>query len=148
MYVIVHFFSFFFFSSRRRHTRCALVTGVRRVLFRSGGTTLGGRWAHSPNNESVAIGPARDLLLDKRDLGQTVLSRRAHDVPVIARHKLVSPEYGFQLRSISGGESEDDSDADAPVSRQGRNNKEIGSESRRRRGRQTVKLSEGGGHRN
>src|SRR3546814_3373831 len=27
----------FFFSSRRRHTRCALVTGVRRVLFRSGG---------------------------------------------------------------------------------------------------------------
>src|SRR3546814_9866935 len=30
LYVIV-----FFFSSRRRHTRCALVTGVRRVLFRS-----------------------------------------------------------------------------------------------------------------
>src|SRR3546814_1391352 len=26
---------FFVFSSRRRHTRCALVTGVRRVLFRS-----------------------------------------------------------------------------------------------------------------
>src|SRR3546814_13624722 len=25
----------FFFSSRRRHTICALVTGVRRVLFRS-----------------------------------------------------------------------------------------------------------------
>ncbi len=27
--------SFFFFSSRRRHTRWNLVTGVRRVLFRS-----------------------------------------------------------------------------------------------------------------
>src|SRR3546814_17557634 len=27
--------SFFFFSSRRRHTRCALVTGVQTVLFRS-----------------------------------------------------------------------------------------------------------------
>src|SRR3546814_5936774 len=27
----------FFFSSRRRHTSCALVTGVRRVLFRSVG---------------------------------------------------------------------------------------------------------------
>src|SRR3546814_7345446 len=27
----------FFFSSIRRHTRCALVTGVRRVLFRSPG---------------------------------------------------------------------------------------------------------------
>src|SRR3546814_5475059 len=25
----------FFFSSRRRHTRCALVTGVQRVLFRA-----------------------------------------------------------------------------------------------------------------
>src|SRR3546814_5956047 len=29
------FICFFFFASRRRHTRCALVTGVRRVLFRS-----------------------------------------------------------------------------------------------------------------
>src|SRR3546814_2218069 len=26
---------FFFFSIRRRHTSCAIVTGVRRVLFRS-----------------------------------------------------------------------------------------------------------------
>src|SRR3546814_1690383 len=26
---------FFFFSSRRRHTRCALVTGVQLLLFRS-----------------------------------------------------------------------------------------------------------------
>src|SRR3546814_8909692 len=31
---------FFFFSSRRRHTRCALVTGVRRVLFRSWATIV------------------------------------------------------------------------------------------------------------
>src|SRR3546814_8933374 len=31
-YVFGHFFCF---SSRRRHTRCALVTGVQRVLFRS-----------------------------------------------------------------------------------------------------------------
>src|SRR3546814_5375791 len=28
-YMIVVFYSFFFFSSRRRHTRCALVTGVQ-----------------------------------------------------------------------------------------------------------------------
>src|SRR3546814_19990559 len=28
-------YNWFFFSSRRRHTRCALVTGVQRVLFRS-----------------------------------------------------------------------------------------------------------------
>src|SRR3546814_10137251 len=31
------FLSSFFFSSRRRHTRCALVTGVQTVLFRSAG---------------------------------------------------------------------------------------------------------------
>src|SRR3546814_9772764 len=30
-------FLYFFCSSRRRHTRCALVTGVQTVLFRSGG---------------------------------------------------------------------------------------------------------------
>src|SRR3546814_8960460 len=33
--LLMHPFSFFFFSSRRRHTICALVTGVQRVLFRS-----------------------------------------------------------------------------------------------------------------
>src|SRR3546814_18050418 len=29
IYLFVFFLSFFFFSSRRRHTRCALVTGVQ-----------------------------------------------------------------------------------------------------------------------
>src|SRR3546814_6853554 len=29
MYIVVLIFNFFFFSSRRRHTRCALVTGVQ-----------------------------------------------------------------------------------------------------------------------
>src|SRR3546814_10682987 len=29
MFVVVHLFFLFFFSSRRRHTRCALVTGVQ-----------------------------------------------------------------------------------------------------------------------
>src|SRR3546814_1320898 len=29
--------NFFFYSSRRRHTRCALVTGVQTLLFRSPG---------------------------------------------------------------------------------------------------------------
>src|SRR3546814_2858689 len=33
--MIVLFHYFLFFSSRRRHTRCALGTGVQRVLFRS-----------------------------------------------------------------------------------------------------------------
>src|SRR3546814_2027304 len=33
--MIISMLLFFFVSSRRRHTRCALVTGFRRVLFRS-----------------------------------------------------------------------------------------------------------------
>src|SRR3546814_19643312 len=33
----------FFFSSRRRHTRCALVTGVQSVLFRSEIKSAGGK---------------------------------------------------------------------------------------------------------
>src|SRR3546814_2978671 len=37
--IVLIIFSFFF-SSRRLHTRCALVTGVRRVLFRSIFTVL------------------------------------------------------------------------------------------------------------
>src|SRR3546814_10312225 len=37
MYVL-----FFFLSSRSRHTRCALVTGVQRVLFRSAGKRADG----------------------------------------------------------------------------------------------------------
>src|SRR3546814_1462390 len=39
-FLVVFLVVFFFFSSRRRHTRCALVTGVQSVLFRSGGAPL------------------------------------------------------------------------------------------------------------
>src|SRR3546814_3891530 len=55
----------FFFSSRRRHTRCALVTGFRRVLLRSQGLIVledliahGGTFGHStqhPGIDGVAI---------------------------------------------------------------------------------------------
>src|SRR3546814_20240960 len=43
---LIHIILFFFFSSRRRHTSCALVTGVRRVLFRSeeGGDDVKSSW--------------------------------------------------------------------------------------------------------
>src|SRR3546814_2799914 len=46
----------FFFSSRRRHTRCALVTGVRRVLFRSRHAAAGARPARG---SAVAAGSAQ-----------------------------------------------------------------------------------------
>src|SRR3546814_3060609 len=35
VYLFILSVLYVFFTSRRRHTRCALVTGVRRVLFRS-----------------------------------------------------------------------------------------------------------------
>src|SRR3546814_463927 len=55
---------FFFFSSRRRLTRCALVTGVRRVLFRSAGGGVFDRKA-----KSIALTPQiRALLGIDRDV--------------------------------------------------------------------------------
>src|SRR3546814_9886551 len=46
VFVILYVFFVFFFSSRRRHTRCALVTGVQTCalpICRLVGRTLGGR---------------------------------------------------------------------------------------------------------
>src|SRR3546814_2550906 len=44
VFIILGCMCFVFFSSRRRHTRCALVTGFRRVLFRSGFNIAMARW--------------------------------------------------------------------------------------------------------
>src|SRR3546814_11439258 len=46
----------FFFSSRRRHTRCALVTGVQTVLFRSAVVSTASRV-----NKMVAVNVTYDL---------------------------------------------------------------------------------------
>src|SRR3546814_1336213 len=47
----------FFFSSIRRHTRCALVTGFRRVLFRSVDTykAVGANGAVQPRKVGVEV---------------------------------------------------------------------------------------------
>src|SRR3546814_4757116 len=50
------FIIYFFFSSRRRHTRCALVTGFRRVLFRS----------------SIVVHKTAEAALDEGSLGAVV----------------------------------------------------------------------------
>src|SRR3546814_16478548 len=64
----------FFFSSRRRHTRCALVTGVQRVLFRS--------IAGSPLEQADA---AIILLHGRGQPAQTMLDlARQIDLPTIA----------------------------------------------------------------
>src|SRR3546814_7015539 len=51
----------FFFSSGRRHTRCALVTGVRRVLFRSATVTgTRTRWGRTTTLAAAGV-PATTL---------------------------------------------------------------------------------------
>src|SRR3546814_16852171 len=50
-------FSCLFFSSRRRHTRCALVTGVQTCVFRSGGPRGGRRRSRSPWNPAASPAP-------------------------------------------------------------------------------------------
>src|SRR3546814_9744132 len=57
---------FFFFSSRRRHTRCALVTEFRRVLFRSS------PWIDS----SIRIRPAASLKPSDRSIFEAKLQPR------------------------------------------------------------------------
>src|SRR3546814_4867210 len=66
----------FFFSSRRRHTRCALVTGVQSVLFRSLGV---GRNLHEVQSGTLRPAPGiggrydadlLSVLVDQADLGR------------------------------------------------------------------------------
>src|SRR3546814_10442681 len=81
----------FFFSSRRRHTRCALVTGVQRVLFRS--------IAGSPLEQADA---AIILLHGRGQPAQTMLDlARQIDLPTIA---WVAPqrsdEHTSELQSL------------------------------------------------
>src|SRR3546814_10011900 len=56
---LITVFVFFFFSSRRRHTRCALVTGVQTLLFRSPVGSAPAGLFHcfiAPGHPSVAAG--------------------------------------------------------------------------------------------
>src|SRR3546814_1429004 len=67
LYIFLMFCLYFFFSSRRRHTRCALVTGVQTCalpIFR-------------PLNDRQHAGTK-----DRRPFGD-VIGRRARGVPVL-----------------------------------------------------------------
>src|SRR3546814_4366350 len=52
----------FFFSSRRRHTRCALVTGVQTLLFRSPGSTRQSKTASAVCGMTFALYPALSIV--------------------------------------------------------------------------------------
>src|SRR3546814_8968366 len=53
----------FFFSSRRRHTRCALVTGVQTVLFRSQAVRYQAEFGQDARSENAAHGTETPHLL-------------------------------------------------------------------------------------
>src|SRR3546814_5785538 len=85
MYTSCIMFSFFFFSSRRRHTRCALVTGVQTcalpILSMGGDASL-----NSPLREE-GEGEWQDWLADDTP-GQDVLI--AEDEESQLRHELLT----------------------------------------------------------
>src|SRR3546814_16176991 len=82
----------FFLSSRRRHTSCALVTGFRRVLFRSFGVdhpSVAGKTRAKAGTAATGFG-APDVLLLRRGSG-----RALRDFPCadgLARHILLRSE--------------------------------------------------------
>src|SRR3546814_3609391 len=82
---IVYLFFVFFFSSRRRHTRCALVTGVQTWLFRSPaqGAERGKRVRHLRQvriREPRRIGEGPRRIVHRRGRGGEGAARaRRHD---------------------------------------------------------------------
>src|SRR3546814_2276529 len=75
---------FFFFSSRRRHTRCALVTGVQTcALPISLGAGLGGGSSNAATT-LIALNRLWNLGLPNDEIAQIGLSLGA-DVPVFVR---------------------------------------------------------------
>src|SRR3546814_4350282 len=92
----------FFFSSRRRHTRCALVTGVQTcalpIYFRAKGCTVARRWKRH----------AVERLFDDVDLAAPVAGEQLQalqrmigadgDCPLLAARR--SEEHTSELQSL------------------------------------------------
>src|SRR3546814_9919760 len=74
MYVVICL-SFFFFSSRRRHTRCALVTGVQTcALPISSVPACGHCWPGNPTSRSLARRPTIPSRSEERRVGKECVS--------------------------------------------------------------------------
>src|SRR3546814_4204048 len=74
----------FFFSSRRRHTRCALVTGVQTVLFRSYRCNVDDIAKPDTSRGAYIIDHSTETLLADRTLqsdGSYTSSTRAFSLP-------------------------------------------------------------------
>src|SRR3546814_8380040 len=85
---------FFFFSSRRRHTRCALVTGVQTCVLP---ILRGGSMVVSPLGEVLA-GPVFDCETEiYADLNMDLLSQANLDFDVVGHY--ARPDI-FELKEI------------------------------------------------
>src|SRR3546814_3112063 len=82
-----------FFSSRRRHTRCALVTGVRRVLFLS---LLRSTTTEHPSGLHVVAAPPDIIPLE------SVSAEQMSDILDLARQEFSnrSEEHTSELQSL------------------------------------------------
>src|SRR3546814_6650889 len=89
----------FFGSSRRRHTRCALVTEFRRVLFRSE-AGLKVRYMHSDTETLERIELIRDLRLGVYDVLVGInLLREGLDIPECGLVAILDADKEGFLRS-------------------------------------------------
>src|SRR3546814_5724025 len=91
---------FFFFSSRRRHTRCALVTGVQTCALpiskaASLSTLLGVATELAIDDEQRLLGAIRDGAQDTvNDAGQAIVERQLNVEPTLT----IRP--GFPVRVL------------------------------------------------
>src|SRR3546814_4492203 len=88
----------FFFSSRRRHTRCALVTGVQRVLFRSTRGRLRRRRRRFGQEARKLRGGRGRQYAEPRGDGGTAEARRAREIR--GDHQERSEEHTSELQSL------------------------------------------------
>src|SRR3546814_1912261 len=99
----------FFFSSRRRHTRCALVTGVQTCALPISAATGRGPLAGVRVLEFAGLGPAPFCAMLLSDLGADVVMVDRKDRPAPApdavthrgrRHLPRSEEHTSELQSL------------------------------------------------
>src|SRR3546814_9708062 len=77
--ILMYLLSFFFFSSRRRHTRCALVTGVQTCALPICVQSMGGRlgeWAGAASEIALSRFPKNRPLSRARRPGVAAHARR------------------------------------------------------------------------
>src|SRR3546814_5498678 len=92
----------FFFSSRRRHTRCALVTGVQTCALPI--SELAARYADAPPKGEIVVivGPPGEAVAEEADDAtlDAALREAMADKPVAQAAKAVAKRFGLDRHDI------------------------------------------------